>query len=221
MTLSKSATTTQPQSLTCSFTVPGRHLSTVYITVAPNSDPTRSGSRILFPEEQPSAFIDFPTCNATITTPEDTGYAAMYGWIQFVRETPLDPANINPSIHKWQHDPIPITAGVDTPFIWFGARPELFDAPFRVNRTDMEWTCRSFLTYLPDCVMERLVHPILVVEWGFWIRGGEVRIMPLRMVDVGEAWETQRGLLEEMFPNWRFGVKEKEVVVSEMGGSNE
>lgn len=204
---STSITATHIQYLTCSFTVPGRHLTTVNITVRPNSDPARSGSCLLFPDQPPDAFIDFPACTATVTTPEDHGYAAMYGWIQFVLETPLNsPAAIDPSNHKWNHDPIPITSDLNTPFIYFGTAPTLFDAPFRTHRTDMNWTCWSFLTYITDSVMTKHVHPILGFEWGFAIEDGSVRIKVLRMVDVGEAWETQRELLEGKFDGWRFGV---------------
>jgi hypothetical protein len=69
--------------------------------------------------------------------------------------------------------------------------------------------------------MTREVHPILVFEWGFRIEGGEVEIRELKRVDVGEAWEVQRGLLEERFPGWRFRGVEGEVVGSEIDGTVE
>jgi hypothetical protein len=154
-------------------------------------------------------------CNATVTASSDYGYAAMYGWIQMVRESPLNSTGL------WEMDLIPISEALNSPLIYFGPEPRLFDAPFRINREDMDWTAWSFLTYLPDCLMTQKVHPILVFEWGFRIEGGEVTTKMLKMVDVREAWEGQRELMEERFPGWRFGAVDREVVVSDVSGCPE
>jgi len=212
---SESASTTQTQSLTCSFTVPGRHLTNLHITIKPNTDPKKSGSHLIFPSQPLSSFLDFPACTATITTPSDSGYAATYGWIQFVLEAPLHPEATDTNSGVWEHDPIPITAELNTPFIYFGIAPTLFDAPFRMHRTDMDWTSWSFLTYIEDSVMTKEIHPILGFEWGFRVEEGRASIKVLRMIDVNEAWEVQRDLLERKFPGWRFGAVDGEVMVKE------
>jgi hypothetical protein len=69
--------------------------------------------------------------------------------------------------------------------------------------------------------MTKEVHPILVFEWGFRIEEGEVVIKELKRVDVREAWEVQRGLLEARFPDWRFEEVEVDVVWSRMDGTVE
>jgi hypothetical protein len=151
-------------------------------------------------------------CNATVTASSDYGYAAMYGWVQLVRETSLA------STAPWEMDLIPISETLNSPLIYFGTEPKLFDAPFRIHREDIDWTAWSFLTYIPDCLMTKVVHPILVFEWGFRIEGGKVTVKTLKMVDVQEAWEVQRDLMEERFPGWSFGVVDREVVVNDVSG---
>ncbi|KAK5999988.1 hypothetical protein QM012_005076 [Aureobasidium pullulans] len=205
------------QSLLCSFKVPSRHTSAVQVTVRPNKDPAKVGSCLTFPEQPIENFVGFPICNAKVKSPTDVGYAAVYGWIQMVREAPLDLESKAPS-DLWEFDPIPITADSDTPFIWFGPEPQLFDAPFRSNRTEMDWTSWSFLTYIKDSVMSRSVRPILVLEWGFRINGGNVTMKALRLIDVHEAWETQREMLEKRFGSWSFEPVEEDLEVSQMSG---
>lgn len=210
-------TSEDSQALLCSFKVPARHTSTVQITVEPNKDPGKLGSCLLFPEQPIDAFLDFPVCNAKVKSPDDDGYAAVYGWIQMVREAPSS-FKSSQSTDLWELDPIPITANIDTPFIWFGPEPQLFDAPFRANRTDMDWTCWSFLTYIEDSLMSRSVRPILVFEWGFQIQDGNVTIKSLRLIDVRDAWEQQRGMLEKMFSSWLFEPAYEDVEVSDLSG---
>lgn len=168
-----------------------------------------------FPEQPMNAFLDFPVCNARVRSPDDDGYAAVYGWIQMVREAPLD-FQSSQSSDLWELDPIPTTANIDTPFIWFGPEPQLFDAPFRANRTDMDWTCWSFLTYIEDALMSKSVRPILVFEWGFEIDCGNVCIKSLSLINVRDAWEQQREMLEKMFGSWSFGPVHEDVQVSHL-----
>jgi len=63
--------------------------------------------------------------------------------------------------------------------------------------------------------MTKEINPILGFEWGFRVEEGRVSIKVLRMVDVNEAWELQRDLLEGKFPGWRFGAVDGEVMVKE------
>lgn len=133
-----------------------------------------------------------------------------------VREIPLNTETTETDTHKWEMDLIPISETLNFPLIYFGTEPRLFDAPFRLHREDMDWTAWSFLTYIPDCLMTKVVHPILGFEWGFRIEGGEVTIKALKMVDVQEAWEVQRDLMEKRFPGWTFGPVDREAVVSDV-----
>jgi hypothetical protein len=74
---------------------------------------------------------NFPVCRATVTYPAG-GYAAIFGWTQLVRST-------DSAAGAFEMDPIAIYRGVATPFAWYGLRPELFDAPSRDPRADMDW----------------------------------------------------------------------------------
>lgn len=206
------------QSLSCSFKVPSRHTTTVRVIVEPNKHPAKAGSSLLFPKLSISTFEGFPVCNAKIEATEDRGYAAIYGWIQFVREAPLSsPSTMMPS-DLWEIDPLPITAHTDSPFIWFGPEPQLFDGPFRVNRTDMDWTCWSFLTYINDSVMTKSVRPIVVFEWGYRIDSGNVTIKTLKFIDVHKAWEQQRELLQQKFGSWSFESIDDDLTVNQVPG---
>ena len=206
------------QSLLCSFKVPSRHTTTVKVTVEQNKHPTKTGSSLLFPELPTDDFKGFPTCNAKVKSPEDRGYAAIYGWIQFVREAPLSSQPTTIPSDLWELDPVPITAHIDGPFIWFGLEPQLFDGPFRANRTDMDWTCWSFLTYIEDSLMSKSVCPILVFEWGFQIDRGNVTIKTLRLIGVQGAWEQQREMLEQKFGSWSFEPVDEHLEVSQISG---
>lgn len=186
------------------FQVPHRHRTNVRVEVTINVNPEKTGCHLILPSE-PLAAMNFPVCRAILKAPNDVGYAATYGWVQAVLERPL-PANPNTLSKEvaWYTDPIPITEQLNYPFCWFGPEAQLFDAPFRTERRDMDWTCHSFLTYLPDALVSKKVCPILAFEWGFEISGGRVSIKGLRLLDIQEAWERQRGLWEGKFPGWIF-----------------
>ncbi|KAK6438632.1 hypothetical protein LTR95_005170 [Oleoguttula sp. CCFEE 5521] len=118
---------------------------------------------------------------------------------------------------KWEHDPLPITEGSGSPFIWFGPEAQLFDAPFRSDRNEeLDWTCHWFLAYLEDAVMTKTIKPILGFEWGYVMNSGKVTVKELKLLDVRPAWEQQRGLLEGQFGEWKYEAvdREMEVVLS-------
>ncbi|KAI7205013.1 hypothetical protein KC343_g9852 [Hortaea werneckii] len=191
--------------LNLAFQVPQRHRTNVRVEVTTNANPNKIGCHLILPSE-PSAAMDFPVCRAILKAPDDVGYAATYGWVQTVLERPL-PATDSDTLTKeaeWYTDPIPITEQLNYPFCWFGPEAQLFDAPFRTERRNMEWTCHSFLTYIPDALVSKKVCPILAFEWGFEISGGRVSIKRLRLLDIQEAWERQRGLWEGRFTGWIF-----------------
>ncbi|KAI7086528.1 hypothetical protein KC356_g4983 [Hortaea werneckii] len=194
----------ETQTLDIAFQVPHRHRTNLRVEVTSNVDPYKTGCHLILPSE-PSAASDFPVCKAILKAANDVGYAATYGWIQTVLERPL-PANPNTLSKEaaWYTDPIPITEQLNYPFCWFGPEAQLFDAPFRTERRDMDWTCHSFLTHIPDALVSKKVCPVLAFEWGFEISCGRVSIKRLRQLDIEEAWEGQRGLWEARFPGWIF-----------------
>ncbi|KAK6435032.1 hypothetical protein LTR95_008781 [Oleoguttula sp. CCFEE 5521] len=200
------------QSLSLSFTLPSRHKVHVNITVHPNTSPSQVGHPLLFPSKAfaPEIYLDFPVTTAKLHCTQDTGYAATYGWIQFIYQD----FKTSPDKAKWEHDPLPITEGSGSPFIWFGPEAQLFDAPFRSDRGEsLDWTCHSFLAYLEDAVITKTIKPILGFEWGYVMQGGEVEIKELKLLDVSSAWEQQRQLLEEKFGEWKYEAFDKETKI--------
>ncbi|KAK5715805.1 hypothetical protein LTR17_016636 [Elasticomyces elasticus] len=184
------------QTLDMDFTVPGRDLARVTVSVRPNDNPRKIGQHLLFPDKPLEVFIGYPICQAEVSSPESIGYAAYYGWIQMVAE---DSAG-------FEMDLLPMTADLNTPVCFFGAEPQLFDCPSRwKDVTNLDWTAVSFLTYVEDTTLSRDVRPILAFQWGFRIVDGDVRVKNLRPCNVDRAWEQQRGLLESKFVGWQFG----------------
>lgn len=196
------------QALSLSFKVPRRNPTLLQIQLRPNDDPAKTGYHLIFPDAPLSAFLGFPVCSAKIHASHDIGYAAIYGWIQFTRERPSVTVP-----GKWEMDPIPLASTLNTPFAWFGPEPQLFDAPSRLERKDIDWTAWSFLAYAEDSLMTKAVRPILGFEWGFGIEKGEVSIKSLKTLDVHQAWQQQRALLDSKFKGWRFDELDPDVRV--------
>jgi hypothetical protein len=55
------------------------------------------------------------------------------GWIQLVRSTDGETPD------EYELDPLALFRHVDTPYAFFGIKPELFDAPFREHRRSIRW----------------------------------------------------------------------------------
>ncbi|PWY94338.1 hypothetical protein BO94DRAFT_613392 [Aspergillus sclerotioniger CBS 115572] len=202
-------TTTTPQTLTIPLTIPNRAPLTLTITITRNTSPRDVGFHLLFPSTPITSFLDFPICQATLTpsqpstsTPPPTGYASLYGWIQFVRsQPPSEPPSPSLSskdtekkkeIETWTHDPLPLTSSTNTPFAYFGHLPTMFDAPAYPDATEMDWTARTFLVYVDDCLMSRVVRPVVAFEWGFLVTDGKKEVKGVREVGV-ERWEEHLG----------------------------
>jgi len=98
-------------------------------------------------------------CRATITYPA-AGFAAVFGWTQMVRSA-------DSGAGGFEMDPIAIYRHVPTPFAWYGLKPELFDAPSRETRPDMDWEAHSFLCLSPDAVLTPRVQAVAGFSWGF------------------------------------------------------
>lgn len=194
------------QTLHLPFIVPNRSHAYVDVSISTNNDPEQYGFDLLFPDNPLSDFVGFPICQATIHSPKSRGYASMYGWIQITRSTSdTDPEAVEKG--SWEMDSIPITAGLNYPFCWFGPEPQLFDAPARANVQQIDWTARSFLTYIEDGLISKIVHPILVFEWGFNINAGEKSIKPLRELGL-DVWNEHTEFFANQYSGWNFTISE-------------
>lgn len=193
------------QNLTLEFSVSHRRKGTVSVSVRPDDEPEVQGMDLLFPNTPASDFLGFPLCHATVqSAAQARGYASMYGWIQLVRcnQSKSGDAKLSDA-DEWEMDPIPITSDLNTPFVWFGPEPSLFDGPSRPRDLQVDWICRSYLAYIGDVALTRDVRPILGFEWGFWMRGGEVFVKPLQRLE-DNAWSEHLGLLRNKFAGWTF-----------------
>jgi hypothetical protein len=165
------------------------------VSVRRNTDPVAIGYAVLSYGLPVDFARDFPVCRATVAYPAD-GYAAIFGWTQLVSST--DSAD-----SVFEMDPIAIYRDVATPFAWYGVRPELFDAPARDSRGDMEWEAHSFLCISPDAVLTRRVQAIAGFRWGFGIAGGEIGLTPPAPLR-SPAWDRHLGILRTSYPDWEF-----------------
>jgi hypothetical protein len=165
----------------------------IEVTLARNTDPAALGYSLLFGGQLLDSASDFPVCRASVTYPAD-GYAAMFGWTQLVCESPE---------RGFEMDPIAIYRDVPTPYAWFGLRPELFDAPARDARYDMDWEAHSFLCVSPDAVITPRVQAIAGFSWGFRFRGSDTTFTPPAAL-TAEAWDSHLSLLRSTYPRWAF-----------------
>jgi len=164
------------------------------VSISPNADPNAVGYSLLSYGLPVDFARGFPVCRAAVTYPAD-GYAAVFGWTQMVRSTD--------ATGDFEMDPIAIYRELDTPFAWYGTRPELFDAPCRDSRQDMTWECHSYLCISPDAVLSRRVQAVAGFSWGFMISGGVIKFIPAAPLGPA-AWDGHLGLLRASHPSWTF-----------------
>jgi hypothetical protein len=121
------------------------------------------------------------------------------GWIQLVRSTDGETPD------EYELDPLALFRHVDTPYAFFGIKPELFDAPFREHRRSIRWQARSFLCASPDAVMSRVALPLCGFTWGFEIEedGSDPRITAPEPLSAAR-WSEHLRSLEAAHPAWRF-----------------
>jgi hypothetical protein len=167
----------------------------IEIALTRNTDPEAIGYAVLSYGLPVDFARDFPVCRATVTYPAD-GYAAIFGWTQLVRST-------DTATGGFEMDPIAIYRDVATPFAWYGIRPELFDAPARDPRADMDWEAHSFLCISPDAVLTRQVQAIAGFSWGFRITGEDICFTPPATLEP-HAWDSHLGVLRTGYPEWTF-----------------
>lgn len=167
----------------------------ITVSVNTNTDPDAIGYSLLTAGQPTDAARGFPVCRATVTYPAE-GYAAMFGWTQMVRSTDSAP-------DKFEMDPIALYQQIPTPYAWFGVRPELFDAPSRESRYDMDWEAHSFLCVSPDAVLTRHVQAVAGFSWGFTINQRDIASTPPTALGP-DTWDSHLDLLRATYPDWIF-----------------
>ena len=140
----------------------------------------------------------FPMCHATVDYPAQ-GYDAVLGWVQLVR------SDDNTSQGRaFEIDPLEFLGDVPHPFCWIGLSPQLFDAPSRSPRRDLDWAAHSFLC-VPDGSTDAglEVHALLGFAWGFHVRNEEIDLAPPTLLGPAD-WDHHVDVLAPRYPSWRF-----------------
>lgn len=89
------------------------------------------------------------------------------------------------------------------PFMSFGVRPSLFDAPAYDADPDLTWRATAFLTYTPDILISKVIGPVCGFSWGFDTRGGRVTSTPVTTAG-HEEWGSFAASLGPLYPEWTF-----------------
>jgi hypothetical protein len=163
-----------------------------------NEDPKRWGYHLLGLAFDIDVARGFPVIEAHVDYPAG-GYAAVLSWIQVARywvaaeEDPTVVIDVPPQMRE---------TGV--PYLSFGIRPTLFDAPAFATEDDVTWRASSFLTHTPDALMTPVVEPICGFRWGYDLRKGVPQ--PINLDEaVRTDWLDARDELTRHFPAWSFG----------------
>ena len=162
----------------------------VSVTYGVNDDPELVGSG---PDS-----AGFPMCHATVSYPAQ-GYDAVLGWVQLVRSDD----NVSGG-HEFEIDPLAFLGDVPHPFCWLGLEPQLFDAPSRAPRRDLDWLSHSFLC-VPDGGADSglEVHALVGFSWGFTIRDGSIDLVEPAVLGPAD-WDRHSAHLTDRYPSWRF-----------------
>lgn len=187
------------------------------------------------PSQIPLNFFGFPVITAHVFYgPHDLGqnpavgpgYAALFGWIQFVKQVAYppgqDPETRNPDegvTTGWGIDVYPFEQTVNSPFATFGWCPNIFDAPAisldqNPNNNDFVWRAQSYLCVLSDLATTQEVKlvPGVGFGWGFDLiegpaRGGDRKIVVKRvepLPDLCGEWNGRLEYLRGRYPGWTF-----------------
>ncbi|KAF2812958.1 uncharacterized protein BDZ99DRAFT_517254 [Mytilinidion resinicola] len=125
------------------------------------------------PSQLAHQFHGFPVLQGDVTHPipsnPTSGYASLFGWIQFVKQVSKDGDDGN-----WTMDLYPYAQDINTPFGYWGVNPSVFDAPaiaLVVNGKNeaVVWTAQAFLCVLDDAGFSKNVSAIpgTGLTWGF------------------------------------------------------
>jgi hypothetical protein len=117
----------------------------------------------------------------------------------------------------WEMDIYPYAQDVQTPIVYWGYNPSLFDAPATlVNGNEKieekEWRAQTFLCILEDAGMTKRVKlvPGVGFGWGYDIDVGAdgksrtISIKGLEMLDSQKEWTGRLELLRGLYPAWTF-----------------
>ena len=182
---------------------------TVTVDFHRNENPDRWGYGVLDLPWPATLATGLPVVEAHVTTGLQ-GYAAVMGWVQVVRihvddaSTSLvaDVEKAPAGDHTWVDGP-PQLRGLGVPFLSFGQRPSLFDAPASTE-SDIRFVADSFLTASPDALLSRRSAPFFGLRWGYTTRSEQphelIEPTPLGPTDWAQALPT----LKEQYPDWTF-----------------
>ncbi|KUI55796.1 hypothetical protein VP1G_10777 [Cytospora mali] len=81
--------------------------------------------------------------------------------------------------------------------------PTSFDGPICIGVKDIDWTARSFLTYIEDTVISKNVTYLCGFEWGFQMSSGTTKIKTVKKLTPTE-WNGHVEYLSQKFPSWTF-----------------
>jgi hypothetical protein len=191
------------------FTLHGQE-GAVAVEFHRNDDPDRWGYRILDLPWPSSLAKGLPVIHARVSTTLE-GYAAAMAWIQVVR---IHVAETSTSLvsggdkapagdHAWVDGP-PQLRGLGVPFVSFGLRPTLFDAPASTE-SEIRFVADSFLAASPDALISRRSAPCFGMRWGYATRGDEhAQLIAPTTLGTSE-WEQALPALRESYPDWTFG----------------
>jgi hypothetical protein len=171
----------------------------VHVHAGVNDDPRRWGFHYLgldYGRDYEGA-LGFPVIEAHVEFDAE-GYAAELGWIQIVAQSKPDSADVDLLC-----DAPPNMRSLAMPFMSFGVRPTLFDAPADDVEPNLAWEATAFLTYTPDLLMSKVIGPVCGFTWGFDKQDENVAIRPVTAAGTGD-WLTFASTLRPLYPAWTF-----------------
>lgn len=173
-------------------------MGTVTVEHRLNDDPVGVGFDLLGVDFGDLDFSGFPVVEARTQYPAE-GYRALMGWLQVVRYTSAEEGDMFIVDTAPQFRGL---AGMDFPFVSWGMRPTLFDAP-ATDDCSVDWWADSFLVASPDALMTPVIEPLCAFRWGYTVDGaGAVTAREPRARDTAEAWAEIRDRVQELHPGW-------------------
>ena len=172
---------------------------TINVRHGVNDDPRRWGYEVLDLDWYHEDLVrGFPVLEASVDHPAE-GYAAEMGWVQVVRYQVADAGSEEVTT---VFDVPPQLSETDTPYLAFGVRPTMFDAP-AIGAREVTWRASTFLTYTPDALLSRVVSPLRGFTWGYDVVAGDVRILDVAPAE-RSRWTSLLPDLRSRFSTWTF-----------------